>query len=706
MRRKRFLGFLPALCLLALPLTTAFGANELKLEKVRAEFGDTAEVKLLLNADDQIQGVVVVAEWSTAEGVQGLDLVPVGPLADTSAESDADTVVARLEDGYMVLGVVMDSNPSDNGGLAEVIDPGADIELAVLTLKAADQPDPIVEIVTPLMFVDAAYNTVDGGPLLDNIVVVGGLSQGEVEGLVLTDGELTSTPAPDKLYTVDPNPGFPTDPPSPAPNPGDIVAVNVMMDAISGEVEGFVAALCYDPAQMAYVAPASGDNMDLRGADADADFVAVEEGANGVAIGVVIDLIDPMAVPPNIPQQKGNHVLTLNFQALMAPPPGSGECVSYPLAFCDLEIGDPLKENLIVVGGLSITAPVLALEGGDVTFCASTECVREVGPLCEDQKDNDCDGLIDMDDPDCQRFDFAFGVIERLDDRNFVIVPECAEGAIGGVACSMLWMNPLDLVPPAGADPVQGFSLVLQYDCDAVEPINDLDVTGTILEQVGAEFVGISHGSEMIGEDTVCSMVIGVLVDALPPFDGQVIPGLPEPQAIGKLCFRVLAGVDCDATIVVTQAEGLKGGGKVPNFNLASVDNYAYPVSVGPLSICSTLEPRFFRGDCNFSDRFTLPDPVEVADAAAVISFLFGPVGLSFDPPCLDACDANDDARIDLGDAVAILYFLFIPCTDILPEPWPGFDPEAFPDIIRIGPGEDPTPDALGCEAGVDCAFQ
>ena len=52
---------------------------------------------------------------------------------------------------------------------------------------------------------------------------------------------------------------------------------------------------------------------------------------------------------------------------------------------------------------------------------------------------------------------------------------------------------------------------------------------------------------------------------------------------------------------------------------------------------------------------------------------------------CQDAADANDDGNIDIADAVAALSFLFGGAS--LPEP--------------INCGEDPTADSLDC--GVGC---
>jgi len=264
-------------------------------------------------------------------------------------------------------------------------------------------------------------------------------------------------------------------------------------------------------------------------------------------------------------------------------------------------------------------------------------------------------------------------------------------------------------VAPAGPDAVQGFSLVMGYDCAQLAAVEAFDITDTILEAVSTEFIGVHADNDAAAYDVGCSLVLGVLLDAVPPFEGQVIPGLPMPQALGLLSFQIRTAVACDATLTVKAADGKRGRGNTPVFNLVSIDNYAYPASLRPFSVCATREARFYRGDCNFSLRqpFTyLVDPVEIADAAAVISSLFRTSIFRFNPPCRDACDANDDGRIDLADAVGILYFLFVPGTPLLPPPYPGFDGAAWPSIVRVGPGVDPTEDPLDCVAGTDCAIE
>lgn len=714
MRRKRFLGFLPVFCLLALPLAVYGQQYRLKLGKVKAEYNEIVDIPLSVDSPDRdLQGVVAVFDWDASSGVKGVGLTPASPLLDPTLEEGADTVVVRADPGanYMILGVVMDAVPTDNGGVEEVIPAGDDTLLATVTLQAAPAPDPVADIVTPLTFKDLTYATVDGGPVLENIVVDGGFSIAEGQGLELVDGEIISAPAPDALRIED----------TTANAPGD-AQVKIRMDNHSEDaVEGAVVAMCWSDPNILFVDA-------VLGADSSqADFTAYEVAEDGATFGFVIDLIDPMEFPPNIEPGVNLHIATfvLACDGPDCPKKLGDPCHSADLQLCDNAVGSPVKENLIVRQGLSYTAPDLELEGGTVTFCPptvvinrETDCGLGRDVCCSNGIDDDGDTLVDMDDPDCQTFDFE---VLLPDEGGDLVPPDCDLGPalevpIGGVVEAPLYMNSPDVDGDGVPDAVQGFSLVLSYPCDKLEALpggDFIDITGSILEANGAEFIGSNHTNPATPEtgpcgENFCSVVLGILVDATPPFDGQVIPGLPGPQFLGNIKFQVLDGAECGEVIVVEQADcGAKGGGNTPAFNLVSVDNFPYPASVRPIEICIAAEEYFYRGDCNFSLRngtFHLVDPVEVADAAAVISYLYLPEPFHFEPPCLDACDANDDGRINLTDAINILYFLFIPGVPALPAPGPGFDPAVWPVLVRTGRGPDtPKVDQLDCKAGRSC---
>lgn len=659
MKQTRFSGFVPAFCLLALPaLVHAQSANSLSLSHEVGEFGSVVDVDVTMTSDSQVQGLVAVAKWDTA-ALTGLELI-AGPALDVG--DGADTVITAIDDDHFVLGVVMDSNPTDNGGASEVIPPGEDLLIATLRVQCGSGPD---ETTTELQFADGEFPAAAGGPVLDNVIVVGGLSIGAGEGLGLNNGSVRCVSAPDRFFIQD----------------GGAEGVARVMMNNNSEVEGFVTVVCHD------------EGLTLTGiqlgADAvQADFTAFEiEPDVGGAFGVVIDLFDPMASPPNIQPGQNRHIATYSYRC------DNGQDGSvFGLRFCDGEIGSPLKDNLVVVGGLSITAEDgLVLTDGQFTCAQAQEPER--GANCFDGIDNDGDGLIDADDPDCQTFDFEFVDPKTLE-------PSCVPAQMGTPVEALLAYTPPTReslgLPGTGVVATQGFSLAFAFDCGQVEFGDTFDPSGTILEAVGAEFIGVqadNDASDVDGDG--CSFVLAVLVDALPPFEGGVIPAIPQRQPLGKIEVTALEGTECGETIEVVPQDRVNGLGKVPVFNLISVDNLPYPTSVRPLCITLGRAPLFYRGDCNFTGRTRGFDPVELSDASSVISFLFYKSIFKFHPPCLDACDANDDGRIDLADAVAILSYLYVPGSPFPPAPGPGITDDGLGSPTPAG--LDPTEDPLDC---------
>ncbi|MBI4600636.1 MAG: lamin tail domain-containing protein [Planctomycetes bacterium] len=84
--------------------------------------------------------------------------------------------------------------------------------------------------------------------------------------------------------------------------------------------------------------------------------------------------------------------------------------------------------------------------------------------------------------------------------------------------------------------------------------------------------------------------------------------------------------------------------------------------------------PAFVRSDANADGK------TDLTDAVAILDHLFRG---GKEPSCVDAADANDDGALSLTDAIFLLQHLF----------QGGKEPPApYPD-----PGQDPTPDELGC---------
>jgi hypothetical protein len=580
---------------------------------------------LTLSTTDEVQGLVAVFEWDGARGT-GVDLTEGAGIAG------ADVVSTRVEADYMVLGVVMDTSDAPT---PQVIGPGNNIVIATAVIQCGQQ-----EGSTPVNFsADQTHSMVDGGPLLDTIVVVGGLSIGR-PSLGLSPGSFECARGANRYYLQQP---------ADANEEDDLCAASVMMENTSA-VEGYVVALCH-PTGLTLTSIGVGSAATAQGADfSDADLFAT-----GGTLGVVIDLVAPFT-NNTIPPGDANQIAVYNYR--FAGGPGT---FTFPLTFCDGQLGSPVKENVVVIGGLSVSP---ALENGSIT------CTQ-----------------IEVPPPEVAQM-FACG------SRSAPGTVEASEGGATEV-CFYIKSPEDNSSGHAQFDHIQGFSMALTFCCN-VAAREALDIGGTIVEAIGAEFVSIQADNDPQDGDG-CELVIGVLVDALPPFEGQTIPPLPDFQRVGCVTFDVKPDVACGSMCDVKFTDGVNGRGKVPIKNLISVENESKSPQLMDCAITIVGEEKFHRGDCNFSDMGSMA--VDIADAAAVVSFLFLPGTWKFHPPCLDACDCNDDGRLDLADAVCILQYLF-QGGRTPPLPGTGWDPDA---MMEIPPGPDPTDDKLDCDAGRAC---
>jgi hypothetical protein len=78
---------------------------------------------------------------------------------------------------------------------------------------------------------------------------------------------------------------------------------------------------------------------------------------------------------------------------------------------------------------------------------------------------------------------------------------------------------------------------------------------------------------------------------------------------------------------------------------------------------------------------------VDISDAAAEVGYFLLSGDAKFDAPCDDACDANDDGRLDAATSLPPQLPLH---AEEREDPAPGV----------TTPGKDPTTDKLGCKGG------
>ncbi|MBI4586049.1 MAG: hypothetical protein HY717_18730 [Planctomycetes bacterium] len=607
------------------PTGPALAEHELILGSARSR---RPVIDLTLKSDAEVQGITAAFDWNP-DALTGADLAfTSGP---GEALYQADVLIARVEPGFMVLGIVI-----DNDGIGpETIPPGTH----VLAAARFDCAGPATQQVsTDVVFQDDKYGTVENGLILDNTIVVGGMSITRNEGLRLTHGQVTCPIIELGRLAIQGG----------AAEAGQCGGASVVLDAPE-EVQGFVVAIRHDPAALRL------DNLTTAGTVTEqnnADFVDVDIFPDGGTVGVVLDLFPPLennTIPPGSSQVIAKVTYCCIDERLV-------EDKTTPLVLADNVLGLPPKENVIVIDGFSIDPQLV---NGSFT-CKGIGA----GP----QPEFRCGGNLNP----------------------HTGVPDPVVGFPGdAVELCFYYRSPPKGTPgDTGEDQIQGLSMALCFDPRASRcKEGTFSIEGTITEAVGAEFV--SHDCENSTEDgDPGEVVIGILVDALPPFDGSTLPPTADLLKIGCMQFEIDPAAQCGKCYPVEFCDGADGRGNVPIKNLISVNNFPKKPQFFNCEICAAARPRFHRGDCNFSNLGDMS--VEISDAAAVISFLFLTGAWRFHPSCLDACDANDDGRVDFADSVFILRYLFKFGT-VPPDPGPN----------QAGP--DPTGDRLDCKAGSRC---
>ncbi len=590
--------------------------------------GTEPESQLTLVTDQAVQGFVAVFEWDS-QVVKGEDLIPGAILGE------ADLIVRRVEDGFMIFGVVMD----EDGQGGEIISPGTHLAATAQFRCAAAFT---VATSTSLAFVDGKYSNAEIGPLLDNILTIGGETFSKREGLILTPGKATCLAAEIGTLRI-----------------RDTVAsaetlcapVDILLDTPM-PLQGFSIAIEHDAA-IARLTQISIDGT-VTAANG-AEFNANQIFPTGGYLAVVMDFQEPFAGNA-IPIGNQQVIARFTYCCKVEPPPGGPDAVA-ALRFKDGTFGDPPVDNLLVVGGRGLTPK--ALIPGTFTCRAPTKGGGQ---------EFRCGGEIDLITGNLKPIVGFPGTTVSL-GLYYRSVPKSTPG-------------------DTGEDQIQGLSMSLCFDPTHVSCRNGtFSIEDTITEAVGAEFVS-HHCENSTADGDPGELVIGILVDALPPFDGQTFPPTLDLLRIGSIEFAISPEAPCNRCVPVEFCNGADGAGNVPTRNLISVNNFSVRPEFFNCEICVAATPKFQRGDCNFGGGGNVA--VDIADAAAVISFLFLPGAWKFNPVCLDACDANDDGRVDFADSVFILSYLFrlgrVP-------PAPG----------AAAPGPDPTADKLDCAGGSIC---
>jgi len=563
-----------------------------------------------LDSDTGTQGYVLAIGFDssllnpTEVTVEGTDVESVG----------AELVVAEILSGGLTLGVVLDAELPYEG---QEIPAGSGTSIAVLRFT----PSVIStsDITSELQFQDGVFNS----PTLDNIIVQGGRSGGANDGLLLIDGTVTiSPPPPDSLRIEN----------------GSVLAdgmsigdARVLLSNSSGPVQGFVIAVAHGGDELTL------QEITLVGTLTEAvgnEFEVTNLYADGGTIGVVLDFQPPFE-GQTIPTGTDNHIATYRYSCNGIIYLPDSDLVT-PLTPINSYIGDPLLDNVIVVGGLSLSP---SLEAGSMT-CIAIEPPPEHNTIMT--------AKIDFEE----------------DTGNYAY-----HGQTGTL--SFCYSDP--------DDEIQGVTITICYDCDLTIEEGTFSLEGSIVEMVGAEYI-----NHQVDDD--CSdgesgeMVLAILLDALPPFEGQTLPPTSEELLLGSIQITVDETAECNVAQEINFCDNINGNGSVMLYNNVVIDYLSVQdfERIGT-SIVVVPQEIFQRGDCNSDDK------VDLADSATTIASQFSGLPIL----CADACDANDDGIINLADAVFGMNWLFKFGT-APPDPGPFDDgPDPTEDMLPVCDSDD-----------------
>ena len=374
-----------------------------------------------------------------------------------------------------------------------------------------------------------------------------------------------------------------------------------------GDVQGYVLSVSHDAAVITL------NSIDIQGTDAEiagAEFVVPTTYADGGTLGVVLDFnapYDGQVISAGSNLTLANFNYSCNNAVFYTEGDAAPAAEVSNLTFVDGVYGSPALSNVFVIDGLSVDP-----ETFDGTFtCNPVEIPAEDTELWVEA-------------------DFA----------------DTGNNAYQGQSGDLCFFY-------ADADDnIQGFTMTLCFDCN-LEIGSEWDYRGSIVEQVGVEYLAVQVDSDPSDGDG-CELVIAILMDALPPFEGQTLPQTADLNEgrllIGCLPITVGANAPCETDLLIEWCNDINGTGTVNLYNNAVIDfdsiqNYARNDG----SVYVVPEEIFQRGDCNSDDK------VDLADSATMLANQFN----GYEILCPDACDSNDDGLLNMADSVYLLNWLF-----------------------------------------------
>ncbi|MCA8960677.1 MAG: hypothetical protein KDC38_09200 [Planctomycetes bacterium] len=194
------------------------------------------------------------------------------------------------------------------------------------------------------------------------------------------------------------------------------------------------------------------------------------------------------------------------------------------------------------------------------------------------------------------------------------------------------------------SDGLQGFQMGITFGCEAMAT-SLFEVTG---EASQAEFVDSNYDNDPLDGDG-CELVIGVLLDALPPFDDPLLPVSADPYPVGSVQFEIDRSTAPGTEIPLEFAE-VGGEGSVIIENIAVIDFASIEVVdlVGTHITVVDGFP-FRRGDV------TDDGMLDLSDGIGLLAQLFEAAPI----PCFGTSDIDGDDALSLDDFMLLAIYLY-----------------------------------------------
>ena len=298
-------------------------------------------------------------------------------------------------------------------------------------------------------------------------------------------------------------------------------------------------------------------------------------------------------------------------------------------------------------------------------------CIAPPVENCTNGTDDDGDGLADCLDSDCANdpscVTSGFSLI--ADDATVTYSPDTG---VGSFAATVSVSE--DSTSAGYPNNTQGFSFGIAHDSGLLS-------VGTFAAGTALSGLNSGTGPDFLDINTYSDgLTCGCVFSFSSP--GTITLQFTSQTALGTIDYDTIpSGLIGNTTGTSTSLSWSNALGAPPVINIMVVGGQANPAALVDGII--TLEAGvggFVRGDVNDDAG------INIADAVALLAGLFTGGAI----PCNDSADANDDSSVNIADGVYILANLF--------SGGPGMPAPSGPSC-----GSDPTSDALDCANYTSC---